>query len=186
MNTVYTIGHSTRSAEGFRELLAQHGIELLIDVRRFPGSRRYPHFGAEALANSLVQVAAQYVHEPALGGRRSGTEHSPNAHWRNASFRAFADYMATDDFRRAVDRLIDTAGQQVTAIMCAEAVPWRCHRHLISDALVSRGCEVIHLLGASRSDPHVLNSHAMVHPDGHIFYPAPERSQRELFHEGSS
>lgn len=176
-----TIGHSTRSAEDFRALLEQHGVRRLVDVRRFPGSRRYPHFGAEALAESLGAIGIEYLHEPALGGRRSAADGlSPNTYWRSASFRAYADYMATQEFRQALDRLVELAQEKLTAIMCSEAVPWRCHRQLIADAVVVRGLEVVDIIDAKHASPHRLNEHARIGPDEVLVYPA---NQKELFQE---
>jgi uncharacterized protein (DUF488 family) len=172
MATVYTIGHSTRSAEDFRELLQHYGIEQLVDVRQFPGSRRYPHFGSGTLAESLAAGIA-YHHERDLGGRRPTRENSPNQYWRNASFRSFADYMATAEFRGALARLVDRDGSLKIAIMCAATVPWRCHRWLISDVLVSRGIDVLHILDARHNQPHVLNPAAKLDEDGVLIYPAP-------------
>jgi uncharacterized protein (DUF488 family) len=179
MVTIHTVGHSTRGGQEFRELLQAYEIGLLVDVRQFPGSRRYPHFGREALADSLAAAGIDYLHEPDLGGRRRPSEDSPNLYWQNASFRAYADYMSSDAFESALDRLIDRAADRPTAIMCAEAVPWRCHRWLISDALSVRKLEVIHILDWTHSKRHELNAHARVAANGKITYPAP------LFAQGS-
>jgi len=179
VSLLYTIGHSTRSAEELRDLLADHGVKLLVDVRRFPGSKRYPHFSAESMPVWLAEAGIDYVHEPDLGGRRSATAAaSANAYWRSASFRAYADYMATPTFREALERLQANADRVTTAIMCSEAVPWRCHRQLISDALVAGGAEVVDIMGPSSSRPHVMNPHARIQPDGTLNYPA---DQQELF-----
>ena len=176
---LFTIGHSTRSAEDFRALLVEHDVKRLVDVRRFPGSRRYPHFGADALSESLGEVGIEYFHEPALGGRRtSSNESSPNTYWRSASFRAYADYMASPEFREALARLIAASQEQRTAIMCSEAVPWRCHRQLIADALSAQGFEVVDIIDARHADVHKLNPAARLQPDGTLTYPA---EQRELF-----
>jgi uncharacterized protein (DUF488 family) len=169
---IYTIGHSTRSADEFRELLESFHVELLVDVRQFPGSKRYPHFSSAGLRESLSAAAIAYRHEPELGGRRRSEGDSPNAFWRNASFRAYADYMATPAFQAALDRLLEAASEQTTAIMCAEAVPWRCHRWLISDALIARGREVNHILAVKSAKPHVLNPNALVSAQGILTYPA--------------
>jgi uncharacterized protein (DUF488 family) len=171
MTTLYTVGHSTRSAPEFREILQAHGIESLVDVRQFPGSRRYPHFGSAALAASLADAGIAYCHEVNLGGRRRSRPDSANLYWHNASFRGFADYMAGSQFGAALERLIERSGQRKTAIMCAEAVPWRCHRWLISDALVSRNIDVVHILDANHSQPHVLNPQAHVDARGTLTYP---------------
>jgi uncharacterized protein (DUF488 family) len=169
---IYTVGHSTRSADEFRELLEGFQVKLLIDVRQFPGSKRFPHFSSAGLIKSLSVAGIAYRHEPELGGRRRAQGDSPNGFWKNSSFRAYADYMATPEFRSALDRLVEVAANQSTAIMCAEAVPWRCHRWLISDALTARGCEVIHILALKSSKPHVLNPNARVSPEGILTYPA--------------
>ncbi len=171
MTTVYTVGHSTRGADEFRELLASRGIERLVDIRKFPASRRFPHFNAQPLAKWLAGAGIEYRHEVALGGRRRGGPDSINAYWRNASFRAFADYMASDSFSEALDRLVALAAERPTAIMCAEAVPWRCHRWLVADALTARGAEVVHLLDAEHAEPHVLNPAARVDEHGRLTYP---------------
>jgi uncharacterized protein (DUF488 family) len=173
MTTIYTVGHSTRGADEFRDLLARHGIELLVDVRQFPGSRRYPHFSSSALAASLAERGLGYLHAVDLGGRRKPQPDSPNEFWRNASFRAYADYMASAEFAAAVDRLLAAAVERRSAIMCAEAVPWRCHRWLVSDALVVRGASVVHILDAEQTRPHVLNPNARVDGQGRVTYPAP-------------
>ena len=166
---MFTIGHSTRSFDELLALLKGNAIERLADVRRYPGSRRYPHFSREALARSLPAAGIEYVHMPELGGRRKPEPDSRNDGWRNPQFRAYADYMASDEFREAVDRLL--AAPQRTAIMCAEAVPWRCHRNLIADELVRRGLEVRHIIGPDPPQAHVINP--MARPEGdHLVYPA--------------
>ncbi len=180
---IHTVGHSTREADEFIELLREGAVGVLIDVRRFPGSRRHPQFGRDALAASLEDAGVEYVHEEALGGRRSSaTKDSPNGAWRNASFRAYADYANTPPFRAALERVMQTARTRPVALMCAEAVPWRCHRRIISDHLVASGVEVIHLLAPGRSDPHSLNPEAVVREDGSVVYPERGR-QTELFSE---
>jgi len=161
---IYTIGHSTRTLDAFLALLTQNRIELLADIRRYPGSRRYPHFSRESL-----ERAFHYVHMPELGGRRSPRPDSPNAGWRNDQFRAYADHMATPDFHAAVDALL--ARPQRTVVMCAEAVPWRCHRNLLSDELVRRGIDVIHILGPGQTQHHQINPMAIDRGD-HLEYPA--------------
>ena len=182
---VFTIGHSTRSIDAFVALLRREGITAVVDVRAFPMSRRYPHFNQDALAAALATEGVAYRHEPALGGRRRPRADSPNGAWRNESFRAYADHMGTPGFRDAMSRLIAAGAGTPTTIMCAEAVPWRCHRWLISDALVARGCEVRHVLDASTS-PHTLLDIARVE-NGEVTYPpadAAESSQTELFRAG--
>jgi len=179
---LFTIGHSTRSLEEFADLLATSEVTLLADIRRYPGSRRYPHFSREALAVSLPQQSIGYLHMAELGGRRRPAPDSPNGGWRNDQFRAYADYMATDDFRLAVDRLLalrePAVGESNVAVMCAEAVPWRCHRNLLSDELVRRGVDVVHIIGPGSTSRHVLNPMALVCGD-HLEYP-PEQSALAL------
>jgi uncharacterized protein (DUF488 family) len=164
----YTIGHSTRELHELVSLLRENGVTRLADIRRYPGSRRYPHFGREALSMSLPENGITYVHFEDLGGRRKPLPDSPNKAWRNEQFRAYADFMTSEEFRRAVDRLIDT--EATTAYMCAEAVPWRCHRNLLSDELVRRGLEVVHILGSGSTRAHAMNEHAVV-VGGHLEYP---------------
>src|SRR5437879_5793529 len=137
---IYTIGHSTRSLDELIGLLQEQGIKRLADIRRFPGSRRYPHFSKESLSKSLPGEAIEYVHVVELGGRRDPLPDSPNTTLRNRQFRGYADHMATSEFQGALDRLLES--DVPTAIMCAEAVPWRCHRNLVSDELTRRGHEV--------------------------------------------
>lgn len=172
MRTIHTIGHSTHSCEELIALLRSYGIELLSDVRRFPGSRRHPQFSSSALARALDRVGIGYVHEEALGGRRPAHPDSPNVAWRNRGFRGYADYMASAAFGQALERLIQAASSRSTALLCAEAVPWRCHRNLIADALVVRGIDVRHILSTSRADAHVLNPNARVNSSGTLTYPA--------------
>lgn len=182
--TVYTIGHSTRSIDEFVALLQREHIRALVDVRAFPMSRRYPHFNQEALAMELGAQGIAYSHAPALGGRRRPQADSPNGAWRNESFRAYADHMSTAPFRQAIRDLVASAERVRTTVMCAEAVPWKCHRSLIADALVARGCEVRHVLDAS-TDRHQLMDIARVE-NGEVTYPPPTGSapQTELFRTG--
>ena len=168
---IYTLGHSTRPIEELLALLAEHAIERLVDVRRFPGSRRYPQYGREALAASLATAGVEYRHEAGLGGRRRAAPDSSNTFWRNAGFRGYADHLASPEAAAALRALIAEAAERRLAIMCAEAVPWRCHRQLIADALVSRGIEVVHVLAPGRSERHQLNAHARVQGDGRLIYP---------------
>ena len=177
MTRLWTVGHSTREADEFLELLASHGVELLVDVRRYPASRRHPHFGREPLAAALERAGLDYRHEEALGGRRSGRADSPNGAWRSAGFRAYADHAATDDFRSALERLVARARRRPTAVMCAEAVPWRCHRRILADHLVARGHEVRHILGPERAPAHELHPRARPTDDGTLIYPPPEDDQ---------
>jgi uncharacterized protein (DUF488 family) len=170
---IFTIGHSTRDLSDLIALLREHGVQRLADIRRYPGSRRYPHFSREALALSLPAEGIEYIHMPELGGRRKPLPDSRNTAWRNEQFRAYADHMATAEFRDAIDKLL--ASPKPTAYMCAEAVPWRCHRNLVSDELTRRGIEVIHILGRGQTQRHEMNPHAVVE-DGHVIYPADEGS----------
>ena len=168
---LYTVGHSTRSLDEFVRLLGQHGVRAVADVRRFPGSRKHPHFNADALAGSLPAAGLQYVPFPSLGGRRRASPDSVNAGWRNESFRGYADYMQTAQFGEAIGQLEELAGPTPTVIMCAEAVPWRCHRSLIADAMLVRGWEVLDIVGDGKPPPHKLTPFARV--DGvRITYPA--------------
>jgi uncharacterized protein (DUF488 family) len=155
-------------------------VPLLVDVRRFPGSRRHPQFAREALSRTVEEAGIAYRHEPGLGGRRHPRPDSPNLAWRHAAFRGYADHMATPEFADAMERLM--AAPPRTAVMCAEAVPWRRHRQLIADALVARGAEVLHLLGPGRAaEPHVLHASARVDEAGQVTYPRPARTQGRLF-----
>lgn len=185
MATVYTIGHSTREEDEFLELLRAHGIRTLVDVRRFPGSRRYPQFGQDTMRDWLSDAGIGYTHEPELGGRRKPDPNSPNTAWRNAGFRAYADHMNSLEFEEAIARVLDLARAAPTAVMCAEAVPWRCHRRLIADALVANGHEVRHILSANRLDTHALHESARI-VDGRLIYPADGASQPGLFETGSA
>lgn len=160
--TVFTVGHSTRSLDELVGLLVAHGVELLADVRTVPRSRRNPQFDRHALGGPLGAHGIDYVHLGALGGLRRSGPGSPNGAWRNASFRGYADHMGTDEFRRGLDELVALASQACTAVMCAEAVPWRCHRSLLADALVVRGIEVRHILSPHRAEPHHLTPFARV------------------------
>ena len=145
-NTIWTIGHSTRSSEEFLELLHAQQIRALADVRRFPGSRRYPQFGQSALVTSLNEAGIEYVHFPELGGRRRAQPDSPNTAWRNEAFRGYADYMMTEAFRGGIERLLELAKGKRTAIMCAELLWWRCHRSLIADYLKAQGHTVLNIV----------------------------------------
>ena len=172
MERIWTIGHSTRKIDDFVSLLAENGIKLVADVRMFPGSRRYPQFGREALAKSLSDAGIGYEHFLELGGRRKTKPDSKNTAWRNESFRGYADYMETEGFRKGIERLIDLAEKSgPTAVMCAEAVWWRCHRSLISDYLKARGVEVLHILDHNKVEPHPFTSVARI-VNGELSYTA--------------
>lgn len=167
---IWTIGHSTRSIEDFIAALRANGIKLLIDVRSLPGSKRNPQFNKEALSDSLGKAGIRYEHFPELGGLRKPKKDSRNTAWRNASFRGYADYMETEEFRKGVDRLVDLAEKVgPAAIMCAEAVWWRCHRALISDFLKAHGAEVIHIVSATKTESHPFTSAARI-VDGSLTY----------------
>ena len=166
---LHTIGHSTRTLDDFIRLLNGEGVAHLVDVRAFPTSARYPHFNRKNLADSLAGEGIRYTHFPALGGRRKVRRDSHNTLWRNAGFRGYADYMETREFAAALDDLLMLASEERTAIMCAEAVPWRCHRSLISDAAVARGAEVFHIMDAG-AEPHRLTSFGRVDEAGRVHY----------------
>jgi uncharacterized protein (DUF488 family) len=169
MVTVWTVGHSTRSGEEFAQILLAHGIQVLVDVRSFPGSRRYPQFNRATLAESLRQVGIEYKHEPRLGGRRTPRKDSQNTAWKNASFRAYADHMESEEFRKGVEDLLELASNARVAVMCAEALWWRCHRSLISDYLKAEGHTVIHILDQIKSEEHPFTSAARI-VDGELSY----------------
>jgi uncharacterized protein (DUF488 family) len=170
VNRIWTIGHSTRPVEQFIALLEPVGIKLLADVRLLPGSRRYPQFNQDELRTSLGERDIKYEHFPELGGRRKPRPDSTNTTWRNDAFRGYADYMETPAFQNGVERLLELADRiGPTAIMCAEAVWWRCHRRLISDFLKVRSVEVIHILGPNQTEPHPFTSAARV-IDGKLSY----------------
>ena len=168
--TVWTIGHSTRSWDEFLALLQGQGIEAVVDVRRFPGSKRYPWFASEAMAEHLPEAGVAYLWLPQLGGRRRAQAGSPNGAWRNAAFQGYADHMASAEFAEGLAAALELAAARRTALMCAEAVWWRCHRRLISDLLTARGTRVCHILDASHLQPHVMHPDARV-DDGSVIYP---------------
>src|SRR3954447_8376565 len=188
---IWTIGHSTRAIDDVISLLKENQINLLADVRAWPGSKRYPHFNKDALTESLNAHAIRYEHFPELGGKRKSRPDSRNTAWRNVSFRGYADYMETDPFKKGIERLLDVAGQGAAAwaaadkkhdrweavtpctiaIMCAEAVWWRCHRSLIADHLKARGIEVLHILGANKVDRHPYTPAARI-VNGELSYEA--------------
>lgn len=172
--TIWTIGHSTRKIEIFLELLAENGIRAVTDVRMYPGSKRYPQFNRENLARSLTEIGISYEHFPELGGRRKPRPDSRNSAWRNESFRGYADYMETNEFGAGIDRLVDLGTKMgSTAIMCAEALWWRCHRSLIADFLKARGFEVIHILDLKKTESHPFTSAARI-VDGKLSYESVE------------
>ena len=169
--TLWTIGHSTKPIDEFLALLKSHGITLLVDVRTIPRSRHNPQFDAHTLAKSLEVAGISYVHQPQLGGLRKPKKDSINDGWKNASFRGFADYMQTEHFWVALETLIKGARDGQTVIMCAEAVPWRCHRSLIADALASRRWTVRHIMTKTKADTHQVTRFAVREQDG-IIYPS--------------
>ena len=181
MPRIFSIGHSTRSMDEFVALLREHGVTVLVDVRRFPGSKRHPHFGADSLASAMAEAGIDYVHEPDLGGYRKPRPDSPHTAWRNDGFRGYADHMDTPAFRAALGRLTQRARERPTAIMCAEAMPWRCHRQLISDALTAVDWEVIHILAAGKAATHRLNPRARRLEGGRLIYAEPPAEQSDLF-----
>jgi len=168
--TIFTIGHSTRPIDEFIRLLQAHGIERLVDVRTVPKSRHNPQFGQDQLPASLDAAGIRYLHMPGLGGLRHARPDSTNTGWRNMSFRGYADYMQTAEFQDSLAELIALAGGERVAIMCAEAVPWRCHRSLVADALIARGIEALEIASATSARPHKLTPFARI--DGtRVTYP---------------
>jgi uncharacterized protein (DUF488 family) len=169
--TIYTIGHSTHSLDEFVDLLRAHDVKALADVRTVPRSRHVPQFNADALTIALPKAGIQYLPFKALGGWREARKDSINLGWKNSSFRGYADYMQTPQFVEALEKLIDFAKKQPTTTMCAEALPWRCHRSLISDALLIRGWKVLDILSPTQAKPHELTKFAKVDAVS-ITYPA--------------
>jgi uncharacterized protein (DUF488 family) len=168
--TVYTIGHSTRALDEFVALLRAHGVTQLADIRTIPKSRRHPHFAGAALSDSLPAAGISYRHFAGLGGLRKPAPDSPNNGWRHAGFRGYADYMQTTAFEAALQELVSWSSEGPTAVMCAEAVWWQCHRQLVADALVARGVEVRHITSARAAPAHTLTSFARV-DEGRVAYP---------------
>ncbi|MBL8036850.1 MAG: DUF488 domain-containing protein [Nitrospira sp.] len=176
-DVLWTIGHSTRPIDEFITLLKVHHVQCLVDVRTIPRSRHNPQFNREDLSKKLKAEGILYVHMPQLGGLRKAKKDSINVGWRNASFRGYADYMQLEAFWKALDELTVGSRELRTAIMCAEAVPWRCHRSLIADALVSRGWEVRHIMSESKADRHQLTSFAIME-NGLLRYSDPNTAPR--------
>ena len=169
--TVHTIGHSTRPIDDFIDLLREHDITRVVDIRTIPKSRHNPQYWHDALESSLTGAGLGYTYLAELGGRRSRRKDSINTAWRNASFQGYADHMGTEEFHRGLDRLLDIAKGETPVIMCAEAVPWRCHRSLVGDALLAHGVEVLDIIGEGSTKPHRMTSFAVV--DGvEVSYPA--------------
>jgi uncharacterized protein (DUF488 family) len=179
---IYTFGHSTRSFDEMVAVLRSFNVEAVADVRRFPGSRRHPHFNDDYLAEHLPRNGIAYLPFKHLGGRRPAQPDSINTGWRNASFRGYADFMQSDEFKTALEELMTAARAQIVTTMCAEAVPWRCHRSLISDALLVHGWDVRNITAAGKASPHQLTKFARVEGT-RITYPVPE-DQRSLFSQG--
>lgn len=171
--TIFTIGHSTHPIDHFIELLQSNGVKQLIDIRTIPKSRRNPQFNSDALAASLRAAHIRYVHMKDLGGLRHARKDSVNLGWRNASFRGYADYMQTPEFAHSIDRVVGLAEKGPAVLMCAEAVPWRCHRSLVADALLVRGVRVLEILRDAEPKEHTLTSFARVR-GARITYPADE------------
>ncbi|HEY8682243.1 MAG TPA: DUF488 domain-containing protein [Rhodanobacter sp.] len=173
VETIWTIGHSTRTLAAFLGLLADYRIEAVADVRSFPGSRRYPYFARDALTETLPAHGIAYQWLPKLGGRRKLQPGSPNTAWRNASFQAYANHLASAEFAEGLAELLALAAHRRTALMCAEAVWWRCHRSLISDVLKLRGIEVVHIIDAKHTTVHPYTSPAHI-VDGRLSYALPQ------------
>lgn len=173
MAKVFTIGHSTRTFDELVDLLRENGVERLADIRRYPGSRRLPHFSKESLETGLPEAGIAYEHFVKLGGRRKPSPDSENGGLRNEQFRAYADHMSSPEFRAELDRLL--ASPLVTAVMCAEAVPWRCHRNLLSDELLRRGVEVVHIVGPAQTRRHELHAAATIE-GGRVIYPPSQKT----------
>ena len=169
--SIYTIGHSTHPFKEFVQLLKKYRIEKLVDVRVLPYSKHNSQFNKENLAKSLLKYRIQYIHMPGLGGHRRAEKNSPNSGWKNASFRGYADYMQTEAFEENLRELITLAKKNSTVIMCAEAVPWQCHRSLIADSLTLHGLEVKNIIDMMHEFPHQLNAMIKI-KKGKIYYPA--------------
>ncbi len=176
IKTLLTIGHSTRSIDEFIELLKEHGVKEIVDVRSVPKSRHCPQFNSDSLRESLQKAGIRYTHIEKLGGFRHSGKDSINLGWRNASFRGYADYMATPEFSEGLDALIRIARSRKSAIMCAEAVPWRCHRSMIADAMTEKGFAVRDILSAKAPSPHRLTPFLKL-VNGQLTYPAPQESK---------
>jgi uncharacterized protein (DUF488 family) len=169
LRTIWTIGHSTRSLPQFLDMLLVNGITLLVDIRSFPGSRRFPHFNKENLSSSMNEHGIEYVHLPGLGGRRKPQENSPNIAWRHPAFRGYADYMGTDEFKRSIAALEELASRSKTAYMCSEAPWWKCHRALVSDYLKAHGWKVLHIMEKGKVSEHPYTGPAR-EAQGNLFY----------------
>ena len=177
--TLYTVGHGARPVEDLVDTLRSAGIERLVDVRSFPGSRRHPQFGKDALSQSLASAGIEYVWRPDLGGFRKPREGSPHSALRHPAFRGYADHMDTEEFRDGLRWLIEAGTERPTAFMCAETLWWRCHRRLLADALVARGCTVKHLMTGGRQEEHRLHPAARVEGE-RVVYDRSEPEQQDL------
>ena len=178
---LFTIGHSTRPMDEFLLLLREFKIEVLVDIRRFPGSRRLPHFNRQSLEKMLPAAGIEYIWFEDLGGRRSGPEIDKllNPGLKSAGFRHYADYMQTEQFRLAVDKLLSIAREKTSVIMCAEKLFWKCHRRLLSDYLTAQGVLVEHIMDSSRLQPHKLSDDAVITPDLHVVYPSSGNASKD-------
>ncbi len=181
MAPLYTVGHSDREAGAFVDLLREVGISLLVDVRRYPGSKRHPHFNEGSLAEALSAAGIDYRHQEALGGYRNPRDESPHTALSRAGFRAYADHMDSELFQGALARLLEDAERTTVAVMCAEADPERCHRRMIADAAAARGLSVVHLLDPGAAREHELDERATVRDDGTLLYADPNDAQHDLF-----
>jgi uncharacterized protein (DUF488 family) len=168
---LFSFGHSTRSADEIVALLRAHDIERVADVRRYPGSRRFPHVGSEAMRGWLGEAGIEYVHMPSLGGRRRPQPDSPNGGWTNAQFQGYADHMASAEFQAGFAELLELCASTRTTCMCSEAQWWRCHRRMICDAALVAGSSALHIMSAARADAHALTPFAHVSQDGRLTYP---------------
>jgi len=174
---LYTVGHGARPVDDLLHTLRSAGIERLVDVRSFPGSRKHPQFGKDALAETLASSGIEYVWRPELGGFRKPRVDSPHSALRHPAFRGYADHMDTEEFRSGLQWLIDAGAQRPTAFMCAESLWWRCHRRLLADALVARGCTVNHLMAGGGQEEHRLHPAARVEGE-RVVYDRPEPEQQ--------
>ena len=175
VNAIWTIGHSTRTQDDFLRVLSVHGVDAIADVRRFPGSKRHPHFAREALEQSLPAAGIEYLWLPQLGGRRRPRKDSPNDGWRNEAFRGYADHIESAEFDEGLQALEALAGRRRTAMMCSELLWWRCHRSLVSDVLKARGWKVLHVVDAAPPKEHPWTAPARI-VDGRLDYSAPSGS----------
>ncbi len=181
MESIYTLGHSTRTIDEFIKLLREHSLEMLVDVRRFPGSRRHPQFNKGNLERSLEDAQIRYKHLEELGGRRGEpAPDSPNNGWKVNGFRPYADHINTAEGRAAIENLLKFLAEHRSAIMCAESLPWKCHRQIIADVLVARGIDVYHIIDHGRTEVHTLNPMEKLMPDKTVIYPS-SKNQETLF-----